>query len=263
MIATSVSLAVLMGAYGAGTVQDYQKDRVALDQQRFPQVSYIRSNLPTDAAIIGSPIYYSYLAEYGTFVEADGPTAHRASVIAGEDVSDYWQNIVLETWPQAHINPIPRDLDLYNSYMAARQSSEVLPGLLIVGDNPLVTDADYVEAYEWSTPQLVAHGQFPNSVRAGEDLLLHSLWVTWGPPAEDYWVKLSLVSTTDTPFVEVVRPLESGWAESPTSGWTSNEFHDADFMLDLPPDLPTGSYTLLLSLLSSDAVPIGDSCISL
>jgi len=247
-----VAIVLVLATFTVATIRQHSKDRLALDARRRPIVEYIRRNVPADEAIIGPSIFYAYLVEYHpyTYMIRGYPAGLRGPALAGVEPEAYWRDVLLDTWPVARIDPsTPFDkIEVYDSYMAARQAQEVLPDLWVVAGDALVTDAPYASAYREATLQMVAHVGLPSSVAPGAALPLDTIWVARGEVGDDYVATLSLTGPDGASVAQADQELLSGAAGSPTSGWSADQFHDVALALDVPPDLPGGTYTLRLDL---------------
>jgi hypothetical protein len=244
-------IVVTLVAWAVGNIQEHNQGRLIWKNERQPVLEYIRANLPPDSGIIAPASYYPYLIEYQNFLHPYHPIVDKGPALIGMETEAYWQNVLLETWPVARIEapeyPNPQ-LAVHLTYMAARHAEEVVPGLWVVADGDLRTDAAYVQTDGDAALLMVAHVSLPPSVEAGSTLRLDSLWITRSDIGEDYLATLALLNAEGQPVVEAEQQLVSGWAGVPTSGWSANQFHDAALIVELPGDLAPGVYRLHLSL---------------
>jgi hypothetical protein len=153
----------------------------------------------------------------------------------------------METWPVARIDPpdyVFSQLNVPDSYMAARQAVEVVPYLWVVPGTNLVTDAAYADAPGRPALQMVAHHDLPLEVQAGGTLELSTLWANRQPIVVEHTATLSLIGAQGSQIPLTDQPIVSGWAGTPTSAWQSNQFHDVAFEAAIPENLSAGEYWL-------------------
>jgi hypothetical protein len=259
---TYFAVLLLLAAHAVGTIRLHDKYRTAFESKRRPVVTYIQENLPTDTGIMAPPVFYASLTEYQTYLDIYYPAAAGGPALASEEPEPYWQNVLLDTWPQVRVNPpdaVFPQVEVPDSYMAARHAEEVVDDLWVVTDGDLVTDANYARTAGEADLQMVAHRKLPSSLEPGTSLQLHTLWVTREAIEGDYTVTQSLTGLEGETTAHTDQQLISGWAGTTTSHWLPYQFHDVEFTLDIPETLAEGIYTLQLDLYAQD----GDTSASL
>lgn len=253
----SYALVVLLMASQAATlIQTRQGRRDYWFERRREKIAYVRENVSTDSAIIAPAVFYPYLVEYQNFINPYEPVALKGPALAGMEPDAYWQDILLKLWPVVRIHETTpfSQVGVFDSYMAARQSREVLPDLWVVPDGGLVTNGGYIAASSGADLRMVAHGALPTSVAAGETLRVNTVWIVREGLADDYAATLALVDAGGEQVVKVRQALVSGWQGTTTADWGAYTFHNVVFEIPLPSDVPPGTYSLELTL----AAPSGD-----
>ncbi len=97
------------------------------------------------------------------------------------------------------------------------------------------------------------------SVRAGESVLLTLWWQALGEMDRDYTVFVHVVGEDDRIWAQEDRLLQHG--DYPTSGWLVGETVRAEHELELPPDTPTGEYTVNIGIYfweTGERLPVRD-----
>lgn len=258
-----LGIAVLLIANDVDTLRMRNQNRLAWVRRRAPIIEYIENNVDHDEAILGSVIYYPYLCDYLNYLHVYFPDAALAPALAHMDEEVYWRNVLLTLWPVVRIDP-PEfsdywpQIEVQESYMAARHAEEIVPYLWAVTDGTLVTDAAYAQTAREAELQMVAHSQLPSVVNPGTFLEWDSLWVTHQAIEDNYIAELSLISSSGGIITQSNQTLVSGWEGTTSANWHANEFHDVSFRITIPDNATATSYTLQLELHSLED-PMSDS----
>lgn len=245
-----LGILLLLGPHDARLIARHGRSRESFEREHAALFDYIRENIPPDATIIGPAAYYPYLVEYRSYIHPYFGEVRVGPILANSEVEAYWLDVLLETWPTAWINPPEYEfpqLSVHQTYMAARQAEEKVGDLWVVTDD-LVTDPPYAQASNPAALQMVAHGNLPSEVPADSILTLHTIWITRDEIAGDYSVTVSLVDAGDEERALFDRLLVSGWAGTPTSRWSPDQFHNAELSLRLPGTLEPGDYALRITI---------------
>ncbi|NJP07426.1 MAG: hypothetical protein HC837_18275 [Chloroflexaceae bacterium] len=79
------------------------------------------------------------------------------------------------------------------------------------------------------------------AVHAGTPLRYKLFWYTPLAPTEDYWLFAHVVGADGTRYAQVDLPY-------PTASWSARRYTTTELPIDLPADLPAGSYDILIGL---------------
>lgn len=88
----------------------------------------------------------------------------------------------------------------------------------------------------------------PSTVRPGRQTHVSLTWQAESAPGRDYSLALGLTGKSGPAYVAKPQPVSASY---PTAQWRPGETLQAHYTLLLPPDLPSGDYTLGLRLLDS------------
>ncbi len=87
---------------------------------------------------------------------------------------------------------------------------------------------------------LYGYTQVEPAVR-GQPLRVRLVWQTNQQLPQDYWLFAHLVGEDGKRYNQVDQPY-------PTSAWTAGRFHQTETQIPLPPDLPAGTYRVVIGL---------------
>jgi len=91
-------------------------------------------------------------------------------------------------------------------------------------------------------PGLQLRGLKPaGSAQPGQRLAYQLFWKITNPPARNYTMFAHLIGTDGRRYAQSDLPF-------PTSGWAANRYTTSDLAIDLPADLPAGTYQLVIGL---------------
>jgi hypothetical protein len=241
-------IAVAMSSYAVDLILGQWNTQRQRTEQARPIVDYIRANVPPDAGIISSSTYPLYLPEYSPFLIVYSVDAGLGPAITGQSADVYWQDVLLRTWPDVHIDDGGRLSGMYESYLAARRFRRIMLDLLVVpGEyDRLVVDAPYASP-NGARLQMVAHVSLPDALPGGT-LEFDTIWVTRDAISSNTAADLALVAPSGQAIPLGSLPLVGGWSRTTTAQWASPRFYDVRFALRLPAEVPAGEYALRVSL---------------